>query len=103
MSLKEKIRAMALELGFSACGFARVDYDPILHSHFVNWLDGGYLADMDYLKRGHRLRFDPRIHMPQAKSAIVCALNYYSNPAFKPNKGYVSLYARAEDYHSVVS
>ena len=102
VSLKEEIRNDALGLGFSACGFAGAEYDPLIHRRFNHWLDGHYQADMKYLEHDSRMRSDPRGHIPQAKSVIVCTLNYYSDPKCNPAGGYISIYSRGENYHAVV-
>jgi epoxyqueuosine reductase len=102
MTLKEEIRAQALILAFSACGFANADYDPVFHSRFTHWIGDGHQADMNYMERGSRQRFDPRIHLSKAKSVIVCSMNYYSEPSYDPSKPYISLYARGENYHRVM-
>jgi epoxyqueuosine reductase len=57
---------------------------------------------MKYLESDTRKRFDPSLHLADAKSVIVCALNYYSEPLNDPEKGYVSLYARGENYHDIL-
>lgn len=102
MTLKDEIHAEALSLGFSACGFANAAYDPMLHSRFTGWIENRYQADMKYMERSTRQRFDPRIHLPQAQSVIICSLNYYSQPNYDTSKAYISLYARGENYHRVV-
>ncbi len=102
MELKDFIITEARVLGFSKTGIASPEYNPTAHNHFLNWLDNGYHAGMNYLERAARLRFDPKIHLAEAKSVIVCAHNYYNNPANNPRKGYVSIHARGDDYHIVI-
>ena len=102
MILKEDIRNAALGLGFSTCGFADANYDPTRHGRLVDWLGRNLNAEMKYMERNHRQRFDPRVHLPNAKSVIVCSMNYYSEPHYDPSKAYISLYARGEDYHKVI-
>jgi epoxyqueuosine reductase len=102
MDLKQVINEEAFRLGFSAIGVAPADYDPLRHNEFLRWLDNGYHADMKYLERGQRTRFDPKIHLPSAKSVIICAQNYYHEPDNDPAKPYISIYARGENYHSVM-
>ncbi len=102
MDLKEFIIKKARVLGFSKTGVASPEYNPTAHNHFLNWLDNGYNADMNYLERAVRKRFDPMIHFTDAKSVIVCAHNYYKNPANDLQKGYISIHARGDDYHIVI-
>lgn len=102
MDLKRFIVDEGLRLGFSRIGFASADYDPERHNKFVSWLKKRYHAGMNYLERGTRQRFDPRVHIPGAASVIVCAHDYYSTKERDPDSGYISIYARGEDYHIVL-
>lgn len=103
MNLKDTIREEAFKLGFSAVGIAPADYDPVGHDRLLRWLDNGYQAGMDYMLRNPRRRYDPGLEMSGAGSVIVCALNYYTEPKNESRKGYVSIYARGENYHRVVA
>ena len=102
MDLKEHIVKEALDLGFSAVGVARAEYDPISHDNLLQWLSKGYQAGLKYMERATRKRYDPRIHLPDARSVIVCTLNYYTEPDNDPSRGYISIYARGDDYHRVM-
>jgi epoxyqueuosine reductase len=102
MTIKPALENKARELGFAAFGVAPVDYDPVAHNAHLRWLDKGYQGSMAYLERGPRQRFDPKIYLPDANSVIVCAMNYYSDPQDDPDKPYISIYARGENYHVVL-
>ena len=102
MNLKSQIAQAARQLGFSALGVTGVEYDPVGHSKHIEWLNRGYQADMTYLERGSRQRFDPRVHLGSARSVIVTAMNYYNRPKENPDRGYVSIYARGKNYHIVM-
>jgi epoxyqueuosine reductase len=102
VNLKDAIREEIFKLGFSAFGIAPAEYDPVGHDRLLQWLDRGYQAGMDYMLRAPRMRYDPAIEMPNPGSVIVCAMNYYSEPKDDPEKGYVSIYARGENYHRVM-
>lgn len=102
MTLKDRIIDEAINVGFSAARVTDVEYDARNHNRFLRWLERGYSAGMNYLQRATRQRFDPRLHLADANSAIVCAINYYSPPQNDPRRGYVSIYARGENYHRVV-
>jgi len=102
MDLKQFIKNEALRLGFTKTGIAPAEYDPIRHSKFIKWLKNDFHAGMSYLEKEKRKRFDPSIHLADAESVIVCAQNYYSKPSNNPKSGYVSIYARGEDYHIVI-
>ena len=73
--------------GFSVVGVAQVGGpdDPAAAqqaARFSAWIDAGHAGQMDYLKRrnesGTLVRSSPRVAMPWARSAIVCAMNYNS-------------------------
>ncbi len=98
-NIKTAIIEKAFELGFSAIGVTSAEYDPVGHNQFEQWLSKGYHSEMEYLENDTRRRFDPTLHLADAKSVIACAVNYYSEPLNDPQKGYVSLYARGDDYH----
>jgi epoxyqueuosine reductase len=102
MDLKQAIKDDAIQLGFSAIGIAKAEYDPISHNRYLRWLDKGNQADMKYLERGVRQRFDPKVTLPTAKSVIVCALNYYQKLENESDKPYFSIYGRGENYHVVM-
>ncbi len=102
MNLKDTVKEEAFTLGFSAVGIAPADYDPVAHDSLLQWLNNGYQTGMDYMQRATRKRFDPGIHLSGARSVIVCALNYYTEPKSNSRKGYVSIYATGENYHRVV-
>ena len=71
--------------GFSVVGVAQIrgPEDPAAAqqaAQFSAWIDAGHAGEMDYLKRrneaGTLVRSSPRVAMPWARSAIVCAMNY---------------------------
>ncbi len=66
---KAHIRAAARHLGFTLCGFARVE--PLLHEEFVGqWLSAGKAAGMSYIERHLAQRLDPRLVLPDAQTII---------------------------------
>ena len=98
LNLRERIAAEARELGFVRIGFApagRCETTAV----FAHWLACGFHAGMDYLRRQAAVRADPRQLAPWAKSVIVVAARYPSNP--EPGSGF-STYARGVDYHEVL-
>jgi epoxyqueuosine reductase len=102
MTIKDALEQEALTLGFAAFGVTSADYDPVAHDRHQRWLDKGFQGEMKYLERGTRQRFDPRLHLPNARSVIACAHSYYSDPADNVSRPYVSIYARGENYHTVI-
>jgi epoxyqueuosine reductase len=101
----------AKKLGFDLCGAVRAEKFAELEQ-FGEWLEHGYAGEMRYLDDPRRL--DLSLVMPDARSVIVCALNYntnypYSTEAAAPENGStdgpracISRYAWGDDYHKVM-
>jgi epoxyqueuosine reductase len=104
---KEQIRAFALALGFDAVGFAAAAGDPADARHLAAYLADGRHGEMAWLARTVERRADPHVLWPEARSAIVCAMNY--GPAgdplaalAQPEQAAISVYAQGRDYHDVM-
>lgn len=102
---------IAKQLGFDLVGFAKAELLEEETEKLQQWLDNGYQATMSYMERNFSKRKDVREILPEAKSIISLALNYYSpenhsdekdlNNSFLP-AGKVSRYAWGKDYHLVI-
>jgi epoxyqueuosine reductase len=104
--LKARIRAAAHDLGFTLCGFARVQTPP--HAEFVReWLSAGNAARIHYIERGLAKRLDPRLSLPEARTIITVGYRYMP-PALLPVdwqvqlSGRIAAYALGSDYHGIV-
>src|SRR5436309_15365159 len=73
---RAQVAALARELGFDLCRFARAE-TPEHAAEFRDWLDRGEAGEMNYLACNAQRRCDPRQILPDAKSVIVLALNYF--------------------------
>lgn len=73
-------------------------------AEFETWLASGYAAGMEYLKRNPHFRSSPQLLFPGARSAIVVAASYYTEPPLDPGPhfGRVARYAVGQDYHIVL-
>ena len=71
-----KLSRWRAELGFDLCRFARAEM-PEHATEFRDWLDRGDAGEMNYLARNSQRRCDPREILPDAKTVIVLALNYF--------------------------
>jgi epoxyqueuosine reductase len=103
----EAIRARARVLGLEPVRFTRAALRPEVGSRYRAALAAGEHGDMDWLARGPERRESPARLWPDARTAIVCGLNY--GPAEDPlpglelrDSGYLSVYARHRDYHDVL-
>ena len=109
--VQHQIRVEAAKLGFDATGFVRfADVEADLAraaDRLAQSLGAGHHATMDWLADTQARRSDPRAMWPDAKSAIVLAMNY--GPEADPldalerrEQGTISVYARHRDYHDVI-
>src|SRR5438477_8235025 len=71
-----QVVGLTRELGFDLCRFAKADA-PEHAAEFRDWLDRGDAGEMNYLARNSARRCDPRLILPDAKTLIVLALNYF--------------------------
>src|SRR6266576_2891722 len=122
---RAQIVALARELGFDLCRFARAEM-PGHAAEFRDWLDRGDAGEMTYLARNSERRCDPREILPDAKTVIVLALNYFqgahkiqpveagvspagvatekiaAGPGVTTATGRIARYARGDDYHKLI-
>jgi epoxyqueuosine reductase len=101
ISLSERIKKKAVELGIDKVGFAPAVELAEDGPRFLNWLGNGYHGTMEWLEREPEKRIDPTLIFPEAKSVISLAINYYT-PSKHKAAGKISRYAWGEDYHDVV-
>ena len=98
-----KVKQKALELGFHKVGIATVDGAAIPEVERLQaWLALGYQADMDWMANPKRQ--DIFLVMPEVRSLICVALNYYT-PHQRPNGheyAKISRYGWGRDYHKVL-
>jgi epoxyqueuosine reductase len=100
--IKKLITDKAKELGFFKIGFARYEILEDQSQKLKRWLDLGYDADMEWIKRGFEKRRDIRLIMPEAKSVISLAYNYYTPFEHYDTKPKISRYAWGKDYHKIL-
>ncbi|NDJ19160.1 tRNA epoxyqueuosine(34) reductase QueG [Myxacorys almedinensis] len=100
-----QIKQKALELGFHKVGIVRVeDFDDDLAASVAlrSWLDQGYQADMAWMANPKREEI--RRVMPEVRSLICVALNYYTSDSRPEGNEYakISRYGWGRDYHRVL-
>jgi epoxyqueuosine reductase len=102
--------ASAKSIGFDLCGIFPAN-ELTVPAHRDEWLARGYAGQMNYLRDERRA--NPLAALPEARSVIVCAVNY--NTA-QPNsteaaaaasagdecRAWISRYAWGDDYHTVI-
>jgi len=114
--LADRIRLIAADEGFIACGFApAVTSDGF--SDLVQWIDNGYAADMNYFANRIDAYRHPEGVLPGARTVVVLAFPYArthpqeevdntpsaSQPRSQPRTGRVARYTwQGTDYHDVI-
>lgn len=107
--LSVAIKQKARMLGFDLVGIARAE-PSLFQKEYREWIDRGYAGEMHYLMRHLERRLDPQQLLPDARSIVVVAMNYYSDPAegsgtpiTDPDRAIFARYARGDDYHDVMT
>ncbi|MEM6503566.1 MAG: tRNA epoxyqueuosine(34) reductase QueG, partial [Cyanobacteria bacterium P01_C01_bin.89] len=105
MNLTNLVKEKATHLGFHRVGIAAVDpHNPETPGHqgLQNWLSQGYQAKMGWM--GDPRRQQVQKVMPEVRSLICVALNYYTEHPHSqdPNHGKISRYGWGRDYHKVL-
>lgn len=94
----------AKAIGFDLVGFAKADK---LHEELrslEDWLSRRFQGGMKYMERNLEKREDVSKILPDAKSVVSVALNYYTDHKHsnKDGKGKISRYAWGKDYHLII-
>ena len=99
-----KIKERAFVEGFDAVGIVRAAPLEGERERLEQWLNRGLQGEMRWMERDPSQRTDPRLVLPNARSVVVVALNYYTpqHHTNNPATGKISRYAWGDDYHDVV-
>lgn len=100
------VKSKARELGFDLCGIAPAADLPEL-PFLAQWIARGYAGSLRFLTRSAGRRSDVRRVVPSAKTVIVTATVYNTDPPYStqssdPSRAHVARYAWGEDYHTVL-
>lgn len=99
----EVIRAEVKQLGFASVGIAPAEFlDPEAY-RLEKWLKRNLYGQMEYLPKHFDLRVDPKKLLPEARSVIMLACNYFPEETYLKNTAFrISRYALGRDYHKVL-
>jgi epoxyqueuosine reductase len=106
IALAARIKSSAREIGFDLVGIAPAD--PSRYAGYLRrWLDEGNAGEMQYLSRRFEERVRPGTYVPEAKSVICVAINYYAKleplpDAGRKTHGRIARYALGDDYHQLI-
>jgi epoxyqueuosine reductase len=107
MNIVEIIKNTLIKHGFNQVkAVAKQDF-PNIASYLHNWLEAGYHGNLDWLINNAEKRADPKKIWQNVQSAFVVTLNYAPNNDPRkdfdnPDYGYISVYARNNDYHDIM-
>jgi epoxyqueuosine reductase len=104
---RDLLRTQAADLGFSICRFASAAEPWSAGERLAHFVEAGRHGDMGWMQTTLERRAHPTAMWPDARTAIVLGLNY--GPDRDPlhemadrAAGYISVYARGDDYHEVI-
>ncbi len=102
MQNAERIKLLAHECGFDACGIASATcLKDDLH-HLDRWLAQGFNGTMEYMQNYREKRADVRRLVEGTRSVVVVLLNYFLTAQPHTDTPRIARYAWGHDYHYVV-
>jgi len=106
-TLAARVRARALDEGFSACGFCAPDAIPRARDRLAAFVAKGHHGTMGWMEERMSWRGDPAALWPEARTVVMLAELYTPDAdplalLSRPDRGNVSVYARGRDYHDTV-
>ena len=107
MTLTERIKSRATDLGFDLIGIAPAGR-AMRADAYAQWTEAGRAGEMEYMTRDPQRRQDVRHFMPEARSVVVVGLSHYTfdlpdEIKRDPSRGLIARYAWGLDYHDVVT
>lgn len=99
--VKELIRTAAQTKGFCGVGYSKYELLTSEVDRFKEFINLGYAADMDYLKRNIEIRENAQYLLEKTKTVIVF-LAAYKPSSINTEKTKVASYALGDDYHNII-
>src|SRR5262245_34300027 len=104
--LKARLASFAKEIGFDSCRVAACN-TPAHANDFREWLRDGAHGEMNYMQRGEEKRCEPERILPEVRSIVLLALNYFQGDATHTavatgTAGRIARYAWGDDYHDII-
>jgi len=104
---RDAIRKAATDLGFDVCRFASAARPWSAGERLAHFVEAGRHGEMGWMETTLARRSHPTAMWDGARTAIVLGMNY--GPGTDPlpemddrSAGYISVYARGDDYHEVI-
>jgi len=95
----DRLRSQAEALGFHALEVAPVPLD-LRQDYYEKWISKGKHGTMQWMARNNDRRLHPESLIPEARSIIVVAMNYYQADPDRPYR--IAKYALGDDYHNMI-
>src|SRR2546422_6960125 len=76
MTLTERVKRKALDLGFQAVGVSRVTSDRPEAARLTEWLAREYHGEMDWMARTAKKRQNPALLLPGIRAIVSVGMNY---------------------------
>ena len=105
MLTREDIKKLAADVGFDLCGITSCRHLAGNQAWYYDWIAHGYQSSLGYMERNADKRFDPRLLMEGARTAVICAVSYKNRIGEGYPQGFpakVASYACAPDYHDTI-
>ena len=105
--LVTSLKLKAIELGFDDVRITTATLNPIIGDELQTYVQAGHHGDMGWMAETLDRRQSPTAMWPEAKSAIILAVNYDQGlDAFarlqQKSTGVISTYALNRDYHDLI-
>lgn len=101
-SKEQRIKNLAIQHGFSACGISKAEFLEEEAPRLENWLHQNMHGEMGYMANHFDKRLDPTKLVEGSKSVISLLLNYYPKEFQNSDSPKISKYAYGRDYHKVI-
>jgi epoxyqueuosine reductase len=101
---EDELKRQALAIGIDRVGIAAAGALTEEKARLEAWLAAGMHGEMAWIEREPEKRADPSLILPNAKSVIVAAVNYFTphDHSESLTAGKISRYAWGDDYHDVL-
>lgn len=97
--IKIRLAKEAKLLGFHALGVTTVPIE-LRREYYLKWIEDGCHGTMAWMERNNERRLFPEKLIPEAKSIVVVAMNYFQPD---PSREYrIAKYALGDDYHNMM-
>src|SRR2546422_11011560 len=101
MTLTERVKRKALDLGFQVVGVSRVTSDRPEAASLAEWLTRGYHGEMDWMARTAKKRHNPALLLPGIRAIVSVGMNDDTGdqPDDRPGPGRIAPCARGDEHH----